>query len=222
MTPGRGQRPRTAQKRKHQVVTGSVLMITAISTTGRSQRQDRQADRQRGRDKLRLPCLWLTDTGTSHPKAADQRPKAPGAQEARQDLFPRGDNGSVLFPRWVRPCCLWRALGPPGSFREPPASKATFGDKVSHLASSSCLPRTSLQASPPRIWGPGRVGFGFSLSSVHPGGQRPLGVQAADLGRGRRGQAGGAHTGVVLRLSMLRSCWKKPCTCRKPASWSGL
>ena len=94
-----------------------------------------------------------------------------------------------MFPRWVRPCCLWSALGPPGSFRDAPASKATFGDKVSHFASSSCLPQASLQASPPSIWGPGRVGFGFSLSSVSPSGQRPRGAQAADLGRGWRGQA---------------------------------
>lgn len=183
-TPGRGQQPRTAQRRKHQVVTGSVLRIVAISTTGGCQRQ---TDRQRGRDELQLPRLWLTDTGIARPKAADQRPKAPEGQEARQgggpgtllfrqDVFPRGDNGSVLLPRWVRPCCLRSALGPPGSFQDAPASKATFGDKVSHFASSSCLPQASLQASAPSIWGPRRVGFGFSLSSVRPSGQRPHGA----------------------------------------------
>lgn len=75
----------------------------------------------------------------------------------------------------------------------------------------------------------GGVGFGISPWLVHLKGQVPsCGIQTAVLGRGRCEEKGAAHTGVVRRFSMLtckpsfRSCWKKSCTCRKLASWSGL
>lgn len=206
MTPGRGQRPRTAQEREHQVVTGSVLLVAAISATGAA-RQDRQTDTQRGRDEPRLPRLWLTDTGTSCPKAADQRPKAPGAQEARQggvpgtllfrqDLFPRGDNGSVLFPRWVRPCCLRRALGPPGSFRDPPRQhqKPHLGIKS---AISLPVPVSPGLRSKPALLAFGDLG-GWGLALVCP--QSILGVRGPVGSRQPIwGEAGADRPGGVTR-----------------------
>lgn len=196
--------------------------------------RDRQTDRQRGRDELQLPRLWLTDTGTSRPKAAGQRPKAPGGQDAgqgggpgtllfRQDLVPRGDNGSVLFPRWVRPCCLRSALGPPGSFWDPRHQKPHLGIKS---AISLPVPVSPGLCSKPALQAFGDPG-GWGLALVCPrsvlGGVRgPGGSRQPIWGEAGADRPGRAHTGVVLRLSMLRSCWKKPCTCRKPASWSGL
>lgn len=148
----------------------------------------------------------------------------------RQDLLPRGDNGSILLYQVAQGCTasgeLWGLLG---DFRTVGHPNTLLGDKVSLLASNSGLGGGFAPSQPAMHsgdWG------GWGLASVRRlKGQMPpppCRIQTANPGRGRRREDRAAHTGVVRRFSMLmctpsfRSCWKKSCTCRKPASWSGL
>jgi len=176
---------------------GFLLRITVISTTGHCQRErERARNRQEG-GKFRLPRFLLTDTETSHQKAVDQCPKAPvcpvrrsrwpSTQAGRedpespffwQDLFPRGDNGSILS-----------SLGPlkaSGDFRIPGHQTPSLGTKSAfrlHFPSPGWL-----CAKPARdtCWRPGRGGFGFRPLLVHLKGQVPwCGIHTAVLGTGR-------------------------------------
>jgi len=176
---------------------GFLLRITVISTTGHCQRErERARNRQEG-GKFRLPRFLLTDTETSDQKAVDQCPKAPvcpvrrsrwpSTQAGRedpespffwQDLFPRGDNGSILS-----------SLGPlkaSGDFRIPGHQTPSLGTKSAfrlHFPSPGWL-----CAKPARdtCWRPGRGGFGFRPLLVHLKGQVPwCGIHTAVLGTGR-------------------------------------
>ena len=114
---------------------------------------------------------------------------------------------------------LWGLLG---AFGTPRHQKPHLGIKS---AISLPVPVSPRLRSKPALQAFGDPG-GWGLALVCPPSvlavRGPMGPRQPIWGEAGADRPGRAHTGVVLRLSMLRSCWKKPCTCRKPASWSGL
>lgn len=158
---------------------------------------------------LQHPGFWLKDTGTSGSKAAGQSPEAPCAREASggrgpraqgpgreegpqipffwKDLFPRGENGSILFSVQLR-----KALGPPGRFQEPRGQpNARLGIKSTlgfYPSQNSSLPASSARRQPTT---PSGDQGGLRVASVHCPSvhlKHPVPscvTQAADPGRGQ-------------------------------------
>lgn len=165
-------------------------------------------------------------TRTLGSKAAAQHPKAPAGpvkpgRDGRprkpvlpaEDVFPRGDNGLILFSRVGQGCAasgeLWGLLG---DFGTPGHQNTLLGDKISHLASDSHL-RSFASSQPathsgdPGGWGSASVCCWSVLRVRCPlgGPSRPSGERPVLRGRGRshRGGPPVEHADMHASLQVL-------------------
>lgn len=221
--------------------------VTAVSATGHCQRDGQQTDRRmEGRkegasfgshisgSRAREPQVnKQLASGVLGPCGPSRWPpsgpalrrggKAPRASSYGNPRFPEERVEILVSQRREWLDCVSSGGRRPGSLRtatgEPRASAHTpsSGGYSQPLASDSSI--LALRSTPLETRGGGCWVCLLRVRRPPVGSRRPF--------RGEAGP-GGAHTGVVRRLSILkcrpsfRSCWKKSCTCRKPASRPGL
>lgn len=170
--------PRTAQRPKHQLAAGRSPQDQLCQPRPLPEREGERerADRQEG-GSFRLPRFRLMDMETSDQKAADQCPKVPACpgkpsrwpstQAGRedpaspffwQDVFPRGDNGSIfVFPgsfKAVQP----QEISEPWGIKHPLWGQSQPSASISRLQGGFALSQPTTLA--------GDQG-GLGLASVH-------------------------------------------------------